>query len=102
MTDGGSPIFATFQSGPSRRSGAKGASAAGVERMPVEVGEVRIATRTAFQEVKQAVDLTKADVIVASERDKEPGESVLAEKLAAALGGELAASRPICDAGGCR
>ncbi len=101
VTDGGSPIFATFQSGAYRADQAeKGASAAGVERMPVEVGEVRMQPEPAFQEVKQAVDLTKADVIVAVGRGIKSQENLaLAEKLAAALGGELAASRPICDAG---
>jgi electron transfer flavoprotein alpha subunit len=52
-----------------------------------------------FQEVKQAVDLTKADVIVAIGRGIKNKENIeLAEKLAAALGGDIAASRPICDA----
>src|SRR5438046_6218873 len=52
-----------------------------------------------FQEVKQAVDLTKADVIVAVGRGiKSKDNLVLAETLAEALGADLAASRPICDA----
>ncbi len=53
-----------------------------------------------FQEVKQAVDLSKTDVIVAIGRGIKSQENIaLAEQLAAALGGDLAASRPICDAG---
>src|SRR5437588_7427618 len=53
-----------------------------------------------FQEVKQAVDLSKADVIVAIGRGIKSQENIaLAQKLADALGGEIAASRPICDAG---
>jgi electron transfer flavoprotein alpha subunit len=52
-----------------------------------------------FQEAKQAVDLTKADVIVAVGRGiKSKDNLALAEKLAEALGGDIAASRPICDA----
>ena len=52
-----------------------------------------------FQEAKQAVDLTKADIIVAVGRGiKSKDNLALAENLAAALGGDLAASRPICDA----
>ena len=52
-----------------------------------------------FQEAKQAVDLTKAEVIVAVGRGiKSKDNLALAEKLAEALGGDLAASRPICDA----
>jgi len=53
-----------------------------------------------FQEVKQAVDLTKADVIIAIGRGIKSQENIaLAQKLADALGGDIAASRPICDAG---
>ena len=101
QTDGGAPVFATFQSGAYRAEQAtKGASPAQVETMPVEVGEVRMKPEAPFQEVKQAVDLTKADVIVAVGRGIKSQENLAqAEALAAALGGELAASRPICDAG---
>jgi electron transfer flavoprotein alpha subunit len=50
--------------------------------------------------MKQAVDLTKADVIVAIGRGIKSQENIaLAQKLADALGGDIAASRPICDAG---
>ena len=53
-----------------------------------------------FQEVKQAVDLTRADVIVAVGRGIKSQENLaLVQGLADALGAELAASRPICDAG---
>jgi electron transfer flavoprotein alpha subunit len=53
-----------------------------------------------FQEMKQAVDLTKADVIVAIGRGIKSQENIAqAQKLADALGGDIAASRPICDAG---
>src|SRR5258708_6607247 len=52
-----------------------------------------------FQEVKQAVDLTKAEIIVAVGRGIKSKDNLpLAERLAEALGGDLAASRPICDA----
>src|SRR5207244_8325926 len=52
-----------------------------------------------FQEVKQAVDLSKAEIIVAIGRGIRSKENIaLAEKLAEVLGGDLAASRPICDA----
>ncbi|MGH9534294.1 MAG: electron transfer flavoprotein subunit alpha/FixB family protein [Terriglobales bacterium] len=53
-----------------------------------------------FQEAKHAVDLTQAGIIVAVGRGiKEAKNLELVEKLAAALGGEIAASRPICDSG---
>jgi electron transfer flavoprotein alpha subunit len=67
--------------------------------MAVEIGEVRMKPEAPFQEAKQAVDLTKADVIVAVGRGiKSKDNLALAEKLAEALGGDIAASRPICDA----
>jgi electron transfer flavoprotein alpha subunit len=98
-SDGEAPVFATFQSGAFRADQAVKGSGAPVEAMDVEVGEVRMVPEAPFQEVKQAVDLTKTDVIVAVGRGiKSKDNLVLAEKLAEALGGDLAASRPICDA----
>ncbi len=100
VAEGESPIFATFQSGAYRAEQAEKAAGASVESMAVEVGEVRMQPEPAFQEVKQAVDLTKADVIIAIGRGIKSAENIaLAQALADALGGDLAASRPICDAG---
>ncbi|HEX5708140.1 MAG TPA: electron transfer flavoprotein subunit alpha/FixB family protein [Pyrinomonadaceae bacterium] len=95
------PVFATFQSGAYRADQAeRGGEAAPVESMPVEVGEVRMQPEAPFQEVKAAVDLTRSDVIVAIGRGIKSQENIaLAEKLAEVLGGDIAASRPICDAG---
>jgi electron transfer flavoprotein alpha subunit len=95
------PVFATFQSGAYRADQAeRGDAAAAVESVQVEVGEVRMRPEAPFQEVKQAVDLTKADVIVAIGRGIKSQENIAqAQKLADALGGDIAASRPICDAG---
>lgn len=99
VSDGEPPIFATFQSGAYRGDQATKGGGATVETMEVEVGEVRMKPEPAFQEVKQAVDLSKADVIVAIGRGIKSKDNIaLAEKLAEALGGDLAASRPICDA----
>ena len=98
---GDPPVFATFQSGAYRADQAeRGERAASVESVQVEVGEVRMRPEAPFQEVKQAVDLTKADVIVAIGRGIKSQENIAqAQKLADALGGDIAASRPICDAG---
>jgi electron transfer flavoprotein alpha subunit len=99
VSDGEPPVFATFQSGAYRGEQAKKGSGAQVETMSVDVGEVRMKPEAPFQEVKQAVDLTKADVIVAIGRGIKSKENIaLAEQLAEALGGDIAASRPICDA----
>lgn len=101
LAEGGPPVFATFQSGAYRSEQAeKGEGATPVESVQVEVGEVRTKAEAPFQEVKQAVDLSKADVIVAVGRGIKSQENLkLAEDLAEALGGDIAASRPICDAG---
>ena len=101
VAKGEPPVFATFQSGAYRADQAeRGDAAAAVESVQVEVGEVRMRPEAPFQEVKQAVDLTKADVIVAIGRGIKSQENIAqAQKLADALGGDIAASRPICDAG---
>jgi electron transfer flavoprotein alpha subunit len=99
VSDGEPPMFATFQSGAYRGDQAVKGSGAPVETLPVEVGEIRMTPEAPFQEVKQAVDLSKADIIVAVGRGiKSKDNLAIAEKLAAVLGGDLAASRPICDA----
>jgi electron transfer flavoprotein alpha subunit len=99
VSDGRAPIFATFQSGAYRPDLAAKGSGAPVEPIAVEIGEVRMTPEAPFQEVKAAVDLSKADAIVAIGRGIKGKENIaLAEKLAEALGGDIAASRPICDA----
>jgi electron transfer flavoprotein alpha subunit len=99
VSDGAAPVFATFQSGAFRPDQAQKGSGAEIENLPVELGEIRMTPEAPFQEVKQAVDLSKADIIVAVGRGiKSKDNLALAEKLAEALGGDLAASRPICDA----
>ena len=98
-SDGAAPVFATFQTGAYRPDQAQKGSGAQVDSVAVEVGDVRMVPEAPFQEAKQAVDLTKADVIVAVGRGIKSKDNLgLAEKLAEALGGDLAASRPICDA----
>jgi electron transfer flavoprotein alpha subunit len=102
VSNGEPPVFATFQTGayrPDQAAKGSGGSGAPVENVAVEIGEVRMKPEPPFQEAKQAVDLTKADVIVAVGRGiKSKDNLALAEKLAEALGGDIAASRPICDA----
>ncbi|HEY8184883.1 MAG TPA: electron transfer flavoprotein subunit alpha/FixB family protein [Pyrinomonadaceae bacterium] len=99
VSDGEAPVFATFQSGAYRPDQAAKGSGSPIEPIEVKVGEIRMTPEAPFQEVKQAVDLSKADIIVAVGRGiKSKDNLALAEKLAEALGGDLAASRPICDA----
>jgi electron transfer flavoprotein alpha subunit len=100
---GTGPCFVTFQNGAFRADKVEaGASAAPVETVNVEVPEglVRNKPQEVFKEAKQAVDLTQAEIIVSVGRGiKEQKNIEIAKQLADALGGELAASRPICDNG---
>ena len=95
------PWLATFQIGAFRGDQAEAGSAS-VEKVAAAVaeGSPRVIPHEVFQEAKQAVDLSQSEVIVAVGRGiKEQKNLALAEELAKALGGEVAASRPICDNG---
>jgi electron transfer flavoprotein alpha subunit len=100
---GEAPWFVTFQNGAFRGDKVDaGASPAPVETIAVEIadGVIRNKPQEVFKEAKQAVDLTQAEIIVAVGRGiKEQKNIDIAKQLADALGGELAASRPICDSG---
>jgi electron transfer flavoprotein alpha subunit len=97
------PWFVTFQNGAFRGDKAEaGASAAAVENVTIQIddGVIRNIPQEVFKEAKQAVDLTQAEIIVAVGRGiKEQKNIEIAKNLADALGGDLAASRPICDSG---
>jgi len=97
------PWFVTLQNGAFRGDKVEaGASAAPVETVKVVIadGVIRNKPQEVFKEAKQAVDLTQAEIIVSVGRGiKEQKNIELAKELAEALGGELAASRPICDSG---
>ena len=97
------PWFASFQAGAFRGDQvARGALAAPITTVAVDLKaeQIRTSPLELFREAKQAVDLTQAPVLVAIGRGiKAPENIPMAEKLAKLLGGELAASRPICDEG---
>src|SRR5690348_13674041 len=95
------PYFATFQNGAFRGDKVEaGAAAAPVETVNVDVPDSRNQPEEVFKEAKQAVDLTQAEIIVAVGRGiKEQKNIEIAKQLAEVLGGEIAASRPICDSG---
>ena len=100
---GSGPYFVTFQNSSFRADKVEtGAAPAPVETVTVDVPDsvVRNKPQEVFKEAKQAVDLTQAEIIVSVGRGiKEQKNIELAKQLADALGGELAASRPICDNG---
>jgi len=100
---GPAPHLVTLQIGAFRGDAAKrGASAAPIKTVQVSVdgGSIRQKPEPPFQEARQAVDLSQAERIVSVGRGIKGQEHLkIAEELAKALGAEIAASRPICDAG---
>jgi electron transfer flavoprotein alpha subunit len=97
------PWFVTFQNGAFRPDKVEpGGSAAPIETVNVDIPSeaARNQPQEVFKEAKQAVDLTQAEIIVSVGRGiKEQKNIELAKQLADALGGEIAASRPVCDSG---
>lgn len=100
---GEEPYLISFQAGSFREDSVKrGAAPAEVAAVPLTIAPESIRTKPGeiFREAKQAVDLSQAEVIVAIGRGiKAPENLELARKLAESLGGEIGASRPICDSG---
>jgi electron transfer flavoprotein alpha subunit len=100
---GPAPHLVTFQIGAFRAdAAARGAAAAPSRKVAVSIdaGAIRQKAEAPFQEAKQAVDLSQAERIVSVGRGIKGQEHLkIAEDLARALGAEIAASRPICDAG---
>jgi electron transfer flavoprotein alpha subunit len=99
--DGSGPHFVSLQAGAWRADALESGSAT-VETFTPELtaSQIRQVPEPPFRESARAVDLTAAEIIVSvgrgiGDKDKIP----VVEDLARALGAELAASRPICDAG---
>jgi len=103
VPQGPAPHIITCQIGAFRADQAvRGPAAAPVRTLEVTIDASRIrqTPEAPFQQEKQAVDLSQAERIVSVGRGIKGQEHLgLARELAAALGAELAASRPICDAG---
>jgi electron transfer flavoprotein alpha subunit len=101
---GAAPGFTSFQSGAFRADLLKAhpSGKAPINKIAVELKAEQIRTKPLelFKEAKSSVDLTQAPVIVSIGRGiKAPENIPQAEALAKAIGGEMAASRPICDEG---
>jgi len=99
--EGPGPHFVSLQAGAWRADALESGSAV-IETFTPELNasQIRQAPEAPFRESARAVDLTAAEIIVSvgrgiGDKDKIP----VVEELARALGAELAASRPICDAG---
>ena len=101
--EGDGPHLVTFQIGAVRADSVKkGAQPAAVRSVAavVDPEAIRHKPEAPFREAKQAVDLGQAERIVSIGRGIKGEEHIaLAKALAEELGAELAASRPICDAG---
>jgi electron transfer flavoprotein alpha subunit len=96
------PHMATFQIGAFRADAMKSGGSAAVRKAAIQIdaSKIRQKPEAPFKEAKQAVDLSQAERIVSVGRGIKGQEHLqLAQQLAQAMGAEIAASRPICDAG---
>ena len=98
---GSGPCFVSVQSGAFRADQAESGSASTEVFTPqIEAAQIRTKPGKPFRGSAQTVDLGSASHIVSVGRGiKEADNLPLVQDLAAALGAELAASRPICDNG---
>jgi electron transfer flavoprotein alpha subunit len=93
----GEPVFLSLQAGAYRP---EEGSETVLEILPTPTTTPRQQPEPKFREAQRAVDLSAAQMIVSVGRGiKEKENLSLIEDLAAALGAEIAASRPICDNG---
>ena len=104
VPQGPPPHVVTFQIG-AFRGGSGGPRARRPRRsarrqVTIDAAAIRQTPEEPFQEARQSVDLSQAERIVSVGRGIKGQEHLaLAQQLADALGAELGASRPICDAG---
>jgi electron transfer flavoprotein alpha subunit len=95
------PWFASIQAGAFRADSLQPGTAAIDKVVPdLKPEQIRSKPGERFRESQRAVDLTAADLIVSVGRGIREAENIpVVQRLATALGAELSASRPICDAG---
>ena len=98
---GDGPSFLSVQSGAFRADElAAGSPPVELFSPTLQPDQIRTRPSAPFRGAAQSVDLASAPLIVSVGRGiKEAGNLPLVQKLATALGAELAASRPICDSG---
>lgn len=98
---GEAPYMVSFQAGAFNADELQDGTGS-VEAFAVDMSGVEVRTNVLdiFQGVKQEVDLSKAEVIVSAGRGLKEKENLqLVFDLAESLGGEVGASRPVCDDG---
>jgi electron transfer flavoprotein alpha subunit len=94
----GTPVIVSIRPNTQTASQAAGAGAGAVEKVAVQVGDVR--TKVVARQLDAGkVDLTEADVIVTGGRGMGCPDYSAVEALAAALGGAVGASRSAVDEG---
>jgi electron transfer flavoprotein alpha subunit len=100
---GSGPCFVSVQAGSFKAEASDASAQAGeVKKFAPQMDAAQIRTKPGepFREAARTVDLGSAQVIVSVGRGiGEQDNLKIVEELASALGAELAASRPICDAG---
>jgi electron transfer flavoprotein alpha subunit len=99
---GSGPCFISIQAGAFRATALSPGQDAVIETFVPEVApnNIRTSAGEPFRASSQTVDLGSAQLIVSVGRGiKDAANIPLVQALATALGAELAASRPICDAG---
>ena len=100
---GSGPCFVSVQAGSFKAETADAGAAAGEVKQfspKLEAAQIRTKPGEPFREAARTVDLGSAQVIVSVGRGiGEQDNLKIVEELASVLGAELAASRPICDAG---
>jgi electron transfer flavoprotein alpha subunit len=97
----GGPCFVSVQAGAFPAESSAATPAAITTFAPtLDAAQIRTHPGEPFRAAAQAVDLGSAQIIVSVGRGIKAQENIpLVQELATALGAELAASRPICDAG---
>jgi electron transfer flavoprotein alpha subunit len=99
---GNGPCFVSVQARafPAETSPAGAIAAIDSFTPALETAQIRTCPGEPFRAAAQTVDLASAQLIVSVGRGIKTQENIpLVQELATALGAELAASRPICDAG---
>ena len=99
--NGSGPFLVSFQSAAfSMDAAAAGSASIRESTVQLDTAMIRTKSEPPFQEEAGGVDLTSADIIVSIGRGIGKEENIpLAIELSKALGGELAASRPVVDSG---
>lgn len=92
--------FYSLQAGAFSHPPASAPRPAPIEDLSIEIPAPRVRAEAPFQQDRQSVDLSQAQAIVAAGRGiKEAKNLEMVRQLAARLGAEVAASRPLCDSG---